>query len=70
MKNGLPYLSEELFWDAIEDIDQNTTPLSGDPLPELKALVQSKLMDQDVHPAAPTHIGLRDPDIFPQKDSC
>ena len=35
MKNGLPYLSKELFWQAMEDIASQTTLVSGHPWPEL-----------------------------------
>ena len=46
MKNSLPYLPKsKLFWEAMEDIAQNTTLMSGYPLPwaRLKALVQRQV---------------------------
>ena len=39
MKNGLPYLSKELFWEAMHDIAKNSKLVSGCPLSDLKRLV-------------------------------
>ena len=49
MKNGLPYLSQDLFWEAMEDIARQTTLVSGHPWPE-----QSYPMIHAVQEVVPT----------------
>ena len=48
MKNGLPYLSKELFWKAMEDITAQTTLVSGHPWPELREMIHEQV--QRTHP--------------------
>ena len=48
MKNGLPYLSKELFWKAMEDISQRATLTSGHTWSELR-----KLLDNQVYEPQP-----------------
>ena len=68
MKNGLPYMPKELFWEAMQDIAQNTTLMSGDPLPKhvsFQKQVQGSSLTvhavQEVHLAAPTNVGMSYP---------
>ena len=42
MKNGLPYLSKELFWRAMEDIAGRTKLISGHKWTELKDMIDSR----------------------------
>ena len=41
MKNGLPYLSRELFWLAMKDIARKATLLSGHTLDELQEMLDT-----------------------------
>ena len=43
MKNGLPYLSKELFWKAMEDITAATTLVSGHSWPELREMIHEQV---------------------------
>ena len=43
MKNGLPYLSKDLFWQAMEDIAGQTTLVSGHPWPELRDMIHEQV---------------------------
>ena len=43
MKNGLPYLSKELFWMAMQDISANTTLVSGHPWPKLREMIHEQV---------------------------
>ena len=43
MKNGLPNLSKELFWKAVEDIAAQTTLVSGHPWPELREMIHEQV---------------------------
>ena len=43
MKNGLPYLSKDLFWEAMEDIASQTTLVTGHPWPELKEMIHEQV---------------------------
>ena len=42
MKNGLPYLSKELFWMAMKDIARKATLLSGHTWDELKEMIDNQ----------------------------
>ena len=42
MKNGLLYLSTDLFWEAMQDISTQTTLVTGHPWPELKELIHEQ----------------------------
>ena len=42
MKNGLPYLSKELFWMAMEDIARKATLISGHKWEELKEMIDNR----------------------------
>ena len=42
MKNGLPYLSKELFWMAMEDIARKATLISGHKWDELKEMIDNR----------------------------
>ena len=42
MKNGLPYLSKELFWMAMKDIADKATLLSGRTWDELKEMIDNR----------------------------
>ena len=42
MKNGLPYLSKELFWMAMKDIAEKATLLSGHTWDELKEMIDNQ----------------------------
>ena len=42
MKNGLPYLSKELFWRAMKDIARKATLVSGHTWSELKNMIDSR----------------------------
>ena len=42
MKNGLPYLSKELFWMAMKDIASKATLLSGHTWDELKQMIDNR----------------------------
>ena len=42
MKNGLPYLSKELFWMAMKDIARQATLLSGHIWDELKEMIDNQ----------------------------
>ena len=42
MKNGLPYLSKELFWMATEDIARKATLISGHTWDELKEMIDNR----------------------------
>ena len=42
MKNGLPYLSKELFWMAMEDIARKATLISGHTWDELKEMIDNR----------------------------
>ena len=42
MKNGLPYLSKELFWMAMKDIADKATLLSGHAWDELKEMIDNQ----------------------------
>ena len=46
VKNGLPYLSKELFWQAMEDILTNAKLISGRSWTELEDMIEA----QDVRP--------------------
>ena len=43
MKNGLPYLSKELFWKAMQDNAAVTTLVSGHPWPELREMIREQV---------------------------
>ena len=43
IKNGFPYLSKDLFWEAMQDISAQTTLVSGHPWPELKELIHEQM---------------------------
>ena len=45
MKNGLPYLSKELFWKAMQDISATTTLVSGRPWPELREMIREQVQN-------------------------
>ena len=45
MKNGLPYLSKELFWLAMGDIANNATLVSGHSWQELKMLLDDQVYE-------------------------
>ena len=42
MKNGLPYLSKELFWMAMQGIAEKATLLSGHTWDELKEMIDNR----------------------------
>ena len=42
MKNGLPYLSKELFWKAMEDIARKAKVISGHKWSELKNMLDNR----------------------------
>ena len=42
MKNGLPYLSKELFWKAMEDIAGKAKLISGHKWSELKDMIDNR----------------------------
>ena len=42
MKNGLPYLSKELFWMAMEDIARKAKLISGHTWDELKEMIDNR----------------------------
>ena len=42
MKNGLPYLSKELFWRAMKDIARKATLVSGHTWSELKNMIDNR----------------------------
>ena len=42
MKNGLPYLSKELFWMAMEDIARKATLVSGHKWDELMEMIDNR----------------------------
>ena len=42
MKNGLPYLSKELFWRAMEDIAGKAKLISGHKWSELKTMIDNR----------------------------
>ena len=42
MKNGLPYLSKELFWRAMEDIARKAKLISGHKWSELKNMMDNR----------------------------
>ena len=42
MKNGLPYLSKELFWKAMKDIAKNVVLVSGHSWNELKDMMDNR----------------------------
>ena len=41
MKNGLPYLSKDLFWKAMHDISAQL--ITGHPWPELQKLIHEQV---------------------------
>ena len=41
MKNGLPYLSRELFWLAMNDVARNAKRISGHTLDELQEMLDT-----------------------------
>ena len=43
MKNGLPDLSKELFWQAMEDIASQTSLVSGHPWLELREMIHEQV---------------------------
>ena len=43
MKNGLPYLSKELFWQAMEDISTQATLISGHSWTELRDMIEAQV---------------------------
>ena len=45
MKNGLPYLSRELFWKAMEDISTQAELLSGHSWTELKDMIEEQVQE-------------------------
>ena len=59
MKNGLPYLSKELVWQAMEAIASKTTLVSGHPWPELREMIHEQVQRtrpkiHAVHEVVPT----------------
>ena len=54
MKNGLPYLSKELFWRAMEDIAGKAKRISGHKWNELKDMI-----DNRAHHFVPTTVRKR-----------
>ena len=73
MKNGLPYLSKELFWEAMQDISRNSKLALGYPLSDLKRLVQDEVQKssltahaaQEMQLAEQTPIGMNYPERTP-----
>ena len=57
MKNGLPYLSRELFWLAMNDVARNAKRISGHTLDELQ-----EMLDTMAHEPQPQ--------IYSVQDSC
>ena len=45
MKNGLPYLSKELFWRAMKDIARKATLVSGHTRSELKDMIDNRVYE-------------------------
>ena len=45
MKNGLPYLSKELFWQAMEDISTEATLISGHSWTELRDMIEAQVQE-------------------------
>ena len=45
MKNGLPYLTNELFWRAMEDIARKATLVSGHTWTELKNMIDNRVYE-------------------------
>ena len=43
MKNEFPYLSKDLFWEAMHDIARRTKLVNGHPWPELKEMVHKQV---------------------------
>ena len=43
MKNGWPYMSKDLFWEAMEDIASQTTLVTGHPWSELKEMIREQV---------------------------
>ena len=45
VKNGLPYLSKELFWMAMQDIAEKATLISGHTWDELKEMIDNQIYE-------------------------
>ena len=73
MSNGLPYLSKQLFWEAMEDIARNTMLMRGHSLQWLKEKVNEQVTSKSLHIHAVQEVRLVEvPNIslnYPQKSN-